>query len=734
MNSYYYIDVDDEITTVIGKLRQEKSEEIFLVVPKKALIAQSLVNLKLLSKEAEKLSKKIVFASPDANIRKIAQKAGLTVKKYTAKPKKGRKDPPVLAIPAKKKLSPWEEEAAKHEMEAIIGKPRPSAADPSAQIIPPPKEISPQKITQIKPGVYSSATLKEPSAGAPKVVDLKKAGIAKKNISFPQSNPETTLPQQAVPKIDKPAHSRKTAREPNPFKIKKIKSQEEKDAVPLKPIMLERESASLTLKERERLRDLWISQKGSVRAHFLNPKSKLDLTSQRERSEKKELLVEEGRGFLRTTHRRMLGSRKVVDLRLNPPREKAGVNMQKKIFAAKSSAPKTIILPLFNTKVFITFLALLTFVLAILFGVILPKAQVKIVSRVNSQDLEMKIWVNREVAGINQENKTIPGDPIRFELKKEKNFNTTGEREAVERAKGQIIIENSSSEPLSLKQGAKLIDSSGNKYSLLSAVKIPATGSANANTNSNTNTNIAGSSGSASGEITADGTGDKYVLKEGASLSIPGLEDSDFFGLVTARVRKDLVAPSSKKVRFASREDLDGAQKELTAQAMEEGLKELRSRLQDSSQKDFPPEILKIEDSSFTSNLTENQEGSAFQASFQANLFALTFDKNNLAALTKKIIEENQEEKNGTVTVSSYTPVEINPLENKMEISAKINYKEVDTIEAEEVKRQITGKSKKEALEYLRSNRDFSDYTLETWPSWLPGLPLLERRIQIEIN
>ena len=51
MNSYFYVDTDDEITSVIGKLRGEKAEEIFLVVPKRALIAQSLVNLRLLDKD-----------------------------------------------------------------------------------------------------------------------------------------------------------------------------------------------------------------------------------------------------------------------------------------------------------------------------------------------------------------------------------------------------------------------------------------------------------------------------------------------------------------------------------------------------------------------------------------------------------------------------------------------------------------------------------------------------------
>ena len=427
----------------------------------------------------------------------------------------------------------------------------------------------------------------------------------------------------------------------------------------------------------------------------------------------------------------MFGSQKIVDLRLNNAHPESQAPVRKKTFPQKHSGEKTILLPLFNTKVFVIFIALLTFIFAVLIGMILPKAQVKITSRVNSQDLEIKTWVSREVAQINQENKTIPGDPVRFKIKKEQTFDTTGEKEIVERAKGQIVIQNNANEVLSLKQGAKLTDNSGNKYSLSTAVKIPATGSATAN--ANTNASPTTSPGSATGDIIADGTGDKYNLKEGASLNIPGLEDSNFFGLITVQVKKGLAVGANKKVRFVSRDDLNRAQEELSAQAKEAGLQELRNRFQGLSQKDFPPETLRIEDSNFTANLTENQEGPNFQAGLEASFFALAFSPNDLTAMVKELIEKNQKEKNGTVTLVSYTPIEIDPLENKMEISAKVKYSQTNTAEVDAIRKQIVGKSKKEALEYLRSNRDFSDYSLETWPSWLPGLPLLERRIQVEI-
>ena len=116
MQNYLYVEIDEEITSVIGKLRQFDKGQIFLVVPKGALIAGSLVNLKLLEKEARRLKKNLVFVSPDAHVRKLAEKAGLQIKRYVAKPEEPEKKPVLertfanVEIPnSPQKLSGWEE-------------------------------------------------------------------------------------------------------------------------------------------------------------------------------------------------------------------------------------------------------------------------------------------------------------------------------------------------------------------------------------------------------------------------------------------------------------------------------------------------------------------------------------------------------------------------------------------------------------------------------------------------
>lgn len=76
-----YIDVDEEITEVVDRLRSADAGEIFLVVPQKAAILQSIINLKILKEEAEKLDKKVFIVTRDKIGRNLASRAGFITRK-----------------------------------------------------------------------------------------------------------------------------------------------------------------------------------------------------------------------------------------------------------------------------------------------------------------------------------------------------------------------------------------------------------------------------------------------------------------------------------------------------------------------------------------------------------------------------------------------------------------------------------------------------------------------------
>jgi len=72
-----YLEIDEEVTSVIDKIRKTEFTDVILVVPKDASITQSVVNLKLIKRKAEELNKNISLATQDKVARNLASKVGI---------------------------------------------------------------------------------------------------------------------------------------------------------------------------------------------------------------------------------------------------------------------------------------------------------------------------------------------------------------------------------------------------------------------------------------------------------------------------------------------------------------------------------------------------------------------------------------------------------------------------------------------------------------------------------
>ena len=79
MHQTFYIDIDEEITSIVDRLRKAKAKEVVIVVPKRALLIQSVVNLKLLKKEAESLKKELIIVTQDKLGKLLVEKTGIAV-------------------------------------------------------------------------------------------------------------------------------------------------------------------------------------------------------------------------------------------------------------------------------------------------------------------------------------------------------------------------------------------------------------------------------------------------------------------------------------------------------------------------------------------------------------------------------------------------------------------------------------------------------------------------------
>ncbi|HYH36323.1 MAG TPA: hypothetical protein VD706_02370 [Candidatus Saccharimonadales bacterium] len=76
-----YIDIDDEITGIIDKVQGSPGKVVALVLPKRAAVFQSIVNMKLLKRAADSSGKNVALITTEAGLLPLAGVAGIHVAK-----------------------------------------------------------------------------------------------------------------------------------------------------------------------------------------------------------------------------------------------------------------------------------------------------------------------------------------------------------------------------------------------------------------------------------------------------------------------------------------------------------------------------------------------------------------------------------------------------------------------------------------------------------------------------
>jgi hypothetical protein len=103
-----YVDVDDEITSIIDKVDNSEHKVVALVLPKRAASLQSIVNMKLLKRSADTASKNVVLITSEHALLPLAGAAGLHVAKNLQTAPE-IPEAPIGAVPAKAAAVPESE-------------------------------------------------------------------------------------------------------------------------------------------------------------------------------------------------------------------------------------------------------------------------------------------------------------------------------------------------------------------------------------------------------------------------------------------------------------------------------------------------------------------------------------------------------------------------------------------------------------------------------------------------
>jgi hypothetical protein len=77
MKKVIYIEIDEEITSIYDRVKRVKQKDIYLVVPRKAILFQSIVNLRILNSKLQDDSKRLILVTTDRIGRHLAEQIGI---------------------------------------------------------------------------------------------------------------------------------------------------------------------------------------------------------------------------------------------------------------------------------------------------------------------------------------------------------------------------------------------------------------------------------------------------------------------------------------------------------------------------------------------------------------------------------------------------------------------------------------------------------------------------------
>lgn len=150
-----YVDIDDEITGIIDKVRGSSGKVTALVLPKRAGVFQSIVNMKLLKRAADEADKNLVLITGEAGLLPLAGAAGIHVAKtLSSKPE----------IPIAPKLDDTGEEAI--DEGGDVSEVTKDVAKPPAG--PPPADSGMETLQLDDDELPEDAAAKPPAAKKPK--------------------------------------------------------------------------------------------------------------------------------------------------------------------------------------------------------------------------------------------------------------------------------------------------------------------------------------------------------------------------------------------------------------------------------------------------------------------------------------------------------------------------------------------------------------------------------------
>ena len=679
MRQVFYIDADEEMISVIGRLRKSSASENIIVAPHRSLILQSIVNLRLLNHDARKNGKEIIVVTQDDQSRSLCEKAGIATQAVL-------------------------DDGYEHEQQTQYGGTQPPM---QSQHSPYPEQHFPPPINGEGLASDKSANIHFPYADAVGSADFftPHAGAASQTQSLSSRPPVESFGPQAYGNA-----KQVSVRDQNPKKLTILNShrfEEERrlnqqksftppslrGAQPSKPVFVPQYQAPVSQASSMQPSPAMQSMPSRYTHHDMHqaPAPAMSQSAPPQNYQQNQ----HPPSFLE--HRKAAAQTPIA-----PP--------------AKPSEKQVVVKDGGKMRAFFIFFGFVSvlsvgLVFAYLF---LPKAEVRVKLKTMTQKSDFEFDGSTHVSAYATESKSLPVKIVEMDQEVKRSFDTTSKASlGDQKARGTVKISNEfSSDPQTLVASTRLLSKEGKTFRLLSGVSVPGMVTANGKTEP----------GVIEAIIVADQAGSEYNIAS-TTFTIPGFEGSAKYAKFSASSVSAIVGGgvNGSDALAVSDQDIARAKKSVEAE-----VKKLAEDIMTQSLASGEKVLSEAIETSVVASSSSPQTGAVtktFDYKVKFHIKAFVFSETDLKKMAIELFAKQNAAKGSLITPSSVDIQYGEPTEDfvsgTLRISAHAVARFDSTLDEDQLKSDLLGQNESDLAMLLQKYTQIDTISVELSPEFL---------------
>lgn len=410
-----------------------------------------------------------------------------------------------------------------------------------------------------------------------------------------------------------------------------------------------------------------------------------------------------------------------------PAKPKAGWKLPFRKRKEKTEAPivSKERIPSLPKKALLVFFVAALLLLALVLFFVLPKAEVKLITKKEPISTDIQAIASRDISKIDFALNKIPAQVINIDKSKQAKFPVTGERQLNEKAKGVITIYNGySSSPQTLVETTRFLSKDGKLFRTIKTIVVPGAKVQEGKIIPST----------IDVEVSADQPGPDYNIGP-SDFSIPGFKGTAKYTGFYGKSKTPMSGGETGLVKMVTEEDLKQAKDFLSEAVLQEAKEELEQQI---------PAELKLLKACFEEEVVEmipshnpGDKAEEFTLEIKVTTRALLFSE----AEMKEVVEKNilaqisQDLKIESETLK-LNYLEAEPDFDKWQVAFKLKAEGTvsEKVDIDEIKKEIVGENEIEVRRIFGQIPEIESAKITLWPFWVKKIPRHPSRVQIEVD